>query len=104
MSVYPPEPPRTPDPRDLQTHHAPELERRLLRRGLRRMSAGREVCSRCGRSPLVGERLHVFGPDETERSVCDLCLALEVGHSAAGPLRTERVHAAERPLNVRGAG
>src|SRR5437016_11565191 len=31
-SLYPSEQSRTPDPKDLQEHHAPELERQLLRR------------------------------------------------------------------------
>jgi hypothetical protein len=103
MRTQPPEPPQTPDPKDLQEHHAPELERQLLRRGLRGMTANRWACSRCGRTPLVGERLHVFAPQGQERSVCDLCLRGAPEGSFGEPVRMERVRAGERPLNVRRA-
>jgi hypothetical protein len=103
MAVYPPQQPQTPDPKDLQTHHAPELDRRLLAREVRRMTAGRQGCGRCGRAPLVGERLHVFASDEGELGVCDLCLEPEREQRRAEPVRVDRVHAGERPLNVRRA-
>jgi hypothetical protein len=103
MRTSPPEPPQTPDPKDLQQHHAPELERQLLRRGVRRMVASRWACSRCGRSPLVGERLQVFAPHGDERSICDLCVNSAPEGSFGKPVRMERVRAAERPLIVRRA-
>jgi hypothetical protein len=102
MRTQPPEPPQTPDPKDLQEHHAPDLELQLLRRGLRGMAANRWACSRCGRSPLVGERLHVFAPQGQEQSVCSLCVRAAEG-SLGEPVRVERVRAGERPLNVRRA-
>jgi hypothetical protein len=103
MSVYPPSPPQTPDPKDLQEHHAPELERRLLRRGVKRMNANRWACSRCGRSPLVGERLYAFASDSAEQRICELCLNA-APEGAFGELKQiDRVRAAERPLNVRRA-
>jgi hypothetical protein len=103
MRTSPPEPPQIADPKDLQQHHAPELERQLLRRGLRRMAANRWACSRCGRSPLVGERLHVFALRGEERSICDLCLKAAPEGSFGDPVRMELVRAAERPLIVRRA-
>ena len=99
----PPEPPQSPDPKDLQHHHSPELELALLRRGVRRMSASRWACSRCGRSPLVGERLHVFAPHGDEESICDLCMKKAPDGSFGDPVRLERVLAGERPLTVRRA-
>jgi hypothetical protein len=103
MRTEPPDPPQTPDPKDLQEHHAPELELQLLRRGLRVMTATRWACSRCGRSPLVGERIHVFAPKGNEQSVCDLCVRGAPDGSFGESVRMERVHAGERPLNVRRA-
>jgi hypothetical protein len=46
------------------------LELALLRRGVDRQVAGRERCSRCRRTPLVGER--VYG-EEDGPIVCELC-------------------------------
>jgi hypothetical protein len=80
--------------------HSPELERELLRHGVLRMTAHRHECSKCGRSPLVGERLQVFaGRDGAERPLCDLCLA-SAATPPGEPLRMERVRPGERPLTV----
>ena len=103
MHTLRPDPPQTPDPKDLQEHHAPELELQLLRRGLRGMAADRWACSRCGRSPLVGERLHVFSSQGRERSVCALCLKTAPDGAFGEEVRMDRVRAGERPLNVRAA-
>jgi hypothetical protein len=103
MPVYPPAPPQTPDPKDVQKHHAPELERRLLRRGLKRMTADRWACSRCSRSPLVGERLYAFAAEGTERRICELCLNAAPEGSFGELMRIDHVRASERPLNVRRA-
>jgi hypothetical protein len=88
-----------PDPE--QPHHAPELERRFLRLGVEEMAAQRAACARCGRSPLVGERLRVFArPDGRQRPVCDLCVA-ELPRGALGEqVSVMRVGASERRLNV----
>ena len=91
-----------PHPDDHEERHAPEIERVLLRNGVLRMTAGRCACSRCGRSPLVGERLRVFAARHgTERALCDLCLT--ESEAAGKPLRMELVRAAERPLAIRSA-
>jgi hypothetical protein len=103
IRTSPPEPPQTPDPKDLQEHHSPELERQLLRRGVRRMTSNRWACSRCGRSPLVGERVHVFAHQGEEQSICALCLKVAPEGSLGELVRMERMRAAERPLNVRRA-
>ncbi len=47
-----------------------ELELALLRRGLDERAEGLECCSRCRRSPLIGEWMYVYGPD---RLLCELC-------------------------------
>ena len=46
-----------------------DLERELLRKGVRRLAAGRDRCADCGRTPLVGEEVHHYGA----RVVCALC-------------------------------
>jgi hypothetical protein len=100
MQIQPPQPPQSPDPKDLQEHHAPELELQLMRRGLRGMTAKRWQCSGCGRSPLVGERLHVFTHRDRERSICTLCLKSAPDGSFGEEVRLERIRAGERALNV----
>ena len=47
-----------------------DLELALLRRGLDERLAGSERCTACQRTPLVGERVYVYGAD---RIVCALC-------------------------------
>ena len=47
-----------------------ELELALLRGGIDQRMAGHECCSGCDRSPLIGERVYVYGPD---RVLCELC-------------------------------
>ena len=61
-----------------------DLERRLLRRGLGELTAGRHACGSCGRTPLVGEELHTYPQDVV---VCTLCRA---GRTDM-PERSERV-------------
>ena len=52
--------------------HVERLERVLLRRGLGALAAVRHCCVDCGRTPLTGEHVHVYGGRE-ERIVCALC-------------------------------
>jgi len=54
-----------------------ELELALLRRGVDQRAAGRECCSRCGRTPLLGERVYML--DERGRWSCELCRAVHGG-------------------------
>jgi len=52
--------------------HVEQLERVLLRRGLGALEAARHCCADCGRTPLTGERVHLYaGPQH--RIVCELC-------------------------------
>ena len=46
------------------------LERALLRRGVRHRDASRERCSRCRRTPLVGERVYLA---EAGPVICATC-------------------------------
>jgi hypothetical protein len=64
------------------------LELALLRRGVDQISAGRERCQRCRRTPLVGERVYLYEP---ERLLCELCRALE----RKLPLSSHLIHGPE---------
>jgi hypothetical protein len=81
-------------PRALPTLLPADLELRLLRKGVGALTAGRDRCSDCGRTPLVGERVHVYAGD---RVVCDLCRP----RRPAAPERSMRVHHFERGHTVR---
>ena len=48
------------------------LHAALLRRSIGALGAARHQCAHCRRTPLVGERVHLYG----ERLVCTLCLPL----------------------------
>jgi hypothetical protein len=66
----------------------PDLGLRLLRKSVRHLAAGRDHCTVCRRTPLVGERVHVYANGSV---VCDLCR-----HERAGePERSERVRHSE---------
>jgi hypothetical protein len=56
------------------TTDAEQLERFLLRRGVGVLAAGRDRCVDCGRTPLVGEQVHLYGVHG--RLVCELCRPL----------------------------
>jgi len=52
--------------------HVEQLERLLLRRGLGELEADRSRCADCGRTPLTGELVHLYGGRQ-HRIVCELC-------------------------------
>lgn len=61
-----------------------QLERYLLQRGVNLLAADRHSCVRCGRTPLVGERIYSY---ERERGiVCGLCRLHRHGEPAASEL------------------
>lgn len=62
-----------------------ELELALLRRGVDQRVAGIECCSRCRRSPLIGERVYDDGHGPV---ICELCRSLD----ADGPRSWRLVH------------
>lgn len=47
-----------------------ELELALLRRGVDELSAARERCTECHRTPLIGERIYGYASGAT---LCELC-------------------------------
>jgi hypothetical protein len=72
----------------------PDLERELLRKGVGAREAGRHYCSDCGRTPLVGERVHIYARGAV---VCELCRP----RRRATPERSQLVHHSERGHTVR---
>lgn len=72
----------------------PDLERSLLRRGLGALVAGRARCHHCRRTPLVGERIHMF---ESGHLACELCRDV---HGEA-PISSEIVRGSEAGHAVR---
>jgi hypothetical protein len=55
---------------ETSAHDMLELELALLRRGLDERLAGSQRCSRCHRTPLVGERIYEYASGDC---ACELC-------------------------------
>jgi hypothetical protein len=72
----------------------PALELRLLRKSVGRLAAERERCADCGRTPLLGEHLHVY---EGGRVRCELCRE----RRGERPVRSEPVRGSEHGQAVR---
>jgi hypothetical protein len=72
-------------PEDGITREMQAIELALLRDGVDRRAAGRDRCSRCSRTPLVGERVYVY---DGAGMVCELCCSLERGT----PMSSRLVH------------
>ncbi len=75
--------------------HVEQLERVLLRRGVGVLEADRHRCADCGRTPLTGEHVHLYG--RAHRIVCELCRQLR----RDAPLATEIVRHCEHGHTVR---
>lgn len=73
-----------------------ELASLILRRSLSALGHDHSSCSRCRRTPVAGELIHVFA---SEKKLCALCLA-RLPEGERDPLRSERVHAADRRIAV----
>jgi len=71
-----------------------DLERELLRKSVGALEADRASCHDCGRTPLVGERVHRFGGGAL---VCELCRPQRSEY----PERSDVVHHSERGQTVR---
>jgi hypothetical protein len=72
---------------------SPRLEMALLRKSVWALTARRENCAHCHRTPLVGERVYIYG----QRLVCELCRPLRRG----APERSQLVHSPEHKRAVR---
>jgi hypothetical protein len=77
------------------TEHIEQFERSLLRRSVGVLVADRHRCADCGRTPLVGERVHLY--ERGKGIVCELCRPLHHDH----PTASELVRHFERGHTVR---
>jgi hypothetical protein len=74
----------------------PDLGAMLLRRCLGSLSPSTDGCGECRRIPLAGERMHEL---DSGRVLCELCFGA-LPEERRQAVRSERVHAGERPLAV----
>lgn len=75
--------------------HIKQFERLLLRRGVGALAADRHRCNDCGRTPLVGERVHQY--ERSKGIVCELCRPLR----SEAPATSEQVRHSEHGHAVR---
>jgi hypothetical protein len=75
---------------------AREIASILLRNSLGSLHSDPPQCSRCRRSPLVGELLYLLG---SGRRACSLCVARSASIEGE-PVEAERVRSTERRLAV----
>jgi hypothetical protein len=75
----------------------PPLEISLLRSSIDAQIDRRHSCVHCHRTPLVGERIYVYGSTAGERVVCELCRP----RRREAPARSELVHSPEHERCVR---
>jgi recombinational DNA repair protein (RecF pathway) len=81
--------------RPAQQQDIEQFERYLLRRGVGALEADRDRCADCGRTPLVGEHVHLYA--RVQGIVCELCSPLRREHAVA----TELVRHSEHGHTVR---
>lgn len=80
---------------DPMGHDIEQFERLQLRRGIGALEADRDRCADCGRTPLVGEHVHLH--PRVQGVVCELCSTLRHEH----PVATELVRHSEHGHTVR---
>jgi len=76
--------------------HSKQFERLLLHHSLGALTADRDRCVECGRTPLIGEQAHYY-EGRAGGLVCELCRPLR--HEA--PAASEIVHHSEHGHAVR---
>ena len=74
-----------------------DLERELLRKAAVALREESTRCRDCGRTPLTGERVHVYARGHR---VCELCRPLR----PEAPERSERVRGGEPAVRIRAFG
>jgi hypothetical protein len=74
----------------------PDLAGMLMRSSIGALATPSDHCHDCRRTPLAGERLHELGSGSL---LCELCFGALPEESRLA-VRSERVHASERPISV----
>lgn len=74
--------------------YMPDLGAMLMRSCLGSLRPSRDGCAECRRIPLAGERIHEL---DSGRVLCELCFGA-LPEQRRHAVRSERVHAGERPL------
>jgi hypothetical protein len=72
----------------------PDLGAMLMRRCLGSLRPSSDGCAECRRIPLAGERIHEL---DSGHVLCELCFGA-LPEQRRHAVRSERVHAGERPL------
>ena len=91
---------RTPTIMSSSAPLARPLEDALFKRSLSQLTADRDCCADCGRTPLIGEWVHLYAARQhTHQLVCELCRT----QRRAAPAATEIVRHSEHGLTVRAA-
>jgi hypothetical protein len=67
-----------------------QFERLQLRRGVGALEADRDRCCDCGRTPLVGEHVHLHA--RVQGILCELCSPLRREHPVASELVRHSEH------------
>ena len=75
-------------PTSFQLIGRPLQEAALLRASVDALAAVRPACRHCHRTPLVGERIHVYEGRHRTDVVCDLCRPLRTALIPMSPPRT----------------
>jgi hypothetical protein len=71
----------------------PDLAGLLMRSSIGALTTG-DQCDECRRTPLAGERMHRL---DSGPALCELCYAA-LPEERQLAVRSERVHASERPI------
>jgi hypothetical protein len=82
--------------------HVEQFERLLLRHGVGALEADRHRCVDCGRSPLIGEQVHLYD-GRRGGVVCELCRVLRREVPAATDLVRHSEHGHAVRLTARAA-
>ncbi len=75
------------------------FERSLLVRCIGALEADRSRCSDCGRTPLIGEQVHLYEGAREPELVCELCSQLR----RTSPLASETVRHSAHTVRVKAA-
>jgi hypothetical protein len=82
--------------------HVEQFERFLLRRGVGVLEADRHRCTDCGRTPLIGEHIHLYD-GRRQGIVCELCRPLRREPSVATEIVRHSEHGHAVRLTARAA-